>query len=149
MPIHLLDVNVLIALCWSHHQHHQAANAWFAEGTLGGSGGGWATCPITEMSFIRLSMNPVSMRSTISTTEAANGLRNLISHPNHYFWTDELSLLNPLVLTKQVRGHRQVTDAYLFALCMHHKGVLATFDRGTLSLAATPEQRKSIFLIPT
>ena len=144
MPIHLLDTNVLIALCWQNHQHHRVATAWFAEGTLGG----WATCPITESGFIRLSMNPM-IGSVISTTEAADGLRRLVSRPNHHFWPDEFSLLDPFVLTKQVRGHRQVTDAYILALCLHHNGRLATFDKGTLDLAATPDQRKSIFLIPT
>ena len=31
-------------------------------------------------------------------------------------------------------GHRQVTDAYLAALARHHRGKLASFDRGLVAL---------------
>ena len=37
-------------------------------------------------------------------------------------------------LGRAVRGHRQVTDAYLASLAAHHGGHLAMFDKG---LAAT------------
>lgn len=43
----------------------------------------------------------------------------------------------------QVRGHRQVTDAYLAALAVHHGGLLATLDEG---LAA--ERPEATLLLP-
>ncbi len=46
----LLDVNVLIALTWPHHVHHNAAKSWFA----GVRGNGWTTCPLTEAGFVRV-----------------------------------------------------------------------------------------------
>jgi predicted nucleic acid-binding protein len=30
----------------------------------------------------------------------------------------------------QHRGHQQITDAYLLALAIHHRGKLATLDQG-------------------
>ena len=36
----LLDVNVLIALVWPNHVHHEAARAWFTRRRKDG----WATC---------------------------------------------------------------------------------------------------------
>ena len=32
MSAHLLDVNVLIALAWPSHAHHEAAHHWFSLG---------------------------------------------------------------------------------------------------------------------
>jgi hypothetical protein len=52
--IGLLDINVLLALAWSHHVHHDAAHGWFARETAAG----WATCLLTQTGFLRLSLNP-------------------------------------------------------------------------------------------
>ena len=45
----LLDANVLMALLIDDHVHHQAAENWFAGMTRG-----FATCPITQRSLMRL-----------------------------------------------------------------------------------------------
>jgi predicted nucleic acid-binding protein len=45
----LLDANVLMALLIDDHVHHQAAENWFV-----GMTGGFATCPITQGSLMRL-----------------------------------------------------------------------------------------------
>jgi uncharacterized protein len=50
----LLDVNALVALAWDSHVHHARVRAWFAEN----SSSGWATCPLTESGFVRVSSNP-------------------------------------------------------------------------------------------
>ena len=53
--IHLLDVNVLIALGDSNHPHRAAALQFFEKcATLEG----WATCPLTENAFIRIFGSP-------------------------------------------------------------------------------------------
>lgn len=50
----LLDVNALVALAWDSHIHHARIREWFtANATLG-----WATCPLTEAGFVRVSTNP-------------------------------------------------------------------------------------------
>jgi predicted nucleic acid-binding protein len=52
--IGLSDINVLLALVWSHHAHHDAAHGWFARDAAAG----WATCLLTQTGFLRLSLNP-------------------------------------------------------------------------------------------
>ena len=54
--IALPDVNVLIALAWPNHVHHhpaRPARSWFAANRSTG----WATCPLTEAGFVRISCN--------------------------------------------------------------------------------------------
>lgn len=60
----LLDVNVLIALGWPNHVHHAAAQRWFTQF----SSNGWATTPITEAGYVRISSNRSVMQ--VSTTPA-------------------------------------------------------------------------------
>jgi predicted nucleic acid-binding protein len=55
---------------------------------------------------------------------------------NHEFWADDLPLSalgDPL--KQRLRGHKQVTDAYLLALAIHRKGKLVTFDTRVRTLA--------------
>jgi len=145
MPAILLDINVLIALSWNNHVHHAAAKRWFAANRSQQ----WATCPLTQCGFVRISCNPKIIGAVIRSTDAAASLRSLISQPGHVFWQDELSILDKLIPIEKIRGHRQVTDAYLFALSLHHAGRFATFDQGVASLAASAHQKSSILLIPT
>ncbi len=56
-------------------------------------------------------------------------------------------MLHPLVGALGLRGHNQVTDAYLLALAMSRNSRLATFDAGVPSLAKTPTQLAAIELI--
>lgn len=59
----LLDVNALVALAWDSHIHHARIREWFtANATLG-----WATCPLTEAGFVRVSTNPKVLPSAIGT----------------------------------------------------------------------------------
>jgi predicted nucleic acid-binding protein len=56
-------------------------------------------------------------------------LRQLVAHPRHQFWGNAPSLLDHLkVDTGQLLESGQITDAYLLALAVHHRGVLATLD---------------------
>jgi predicted nucleic acid-binding protein len=65
------------------------------------------------------------------------------------FWEDHLSLGASASLPRAaIRGHNQVTDAYLLTLCLERRGRLATLDQGILSLAATAEQRSAIYILP-
>jgi predicted nucleic acid-binding protein len=42
--IGLLDINVLLALGWRYHAHHDAAHGWF----IRDAAVGWATCLLTQ-----------------------------------------------------------------------------------------------------
>src|SRR5438045_42816 len=132
MAIHLLDVNVLVALAWPRHEHYDAAHNWFR--TI--SSQGWATCPMTQCGFVRLSSNPKILRVTVSPASAIEVLRRMTSQPEHVFWPDDVPIHSPHFANKRLQGYRQVTDAYLIAICIERGGVFATFDAGAQSLAA-------------
>lgn len=133
MKTALLDVNVLVALFWPDHEHHSAALQWLRRRR----GSRWATCPLTQLAFIRLVSNPAFSREALSPENAARLLaKNLQEVPTHDFWPDELEVTAAVhAFEGGVRGYRQITDAYLLQLTVSNKGVLATFDRGTRELA--------------
>jgi toxin-antitoxin system PIN domain toxin len=118
----LLDVNVLLALAWPNHQHHVAAHRWFA----GAARRGWATCPLTELAFVRLSCNPAFTRDAATPADALRLLALLRRLRGHRSWAD----LPPIaeLTAMALRGHQQVNDAYLVLVARRHRGVLATFD---------------------
>lgn len=138
MSAYLLDVNVLIALTWPTHVHHASARWWFERK----ASSGWATCPVTQLGFVRVSSNPGIIRDAVAPREAIAMLERLVALPGHRFWPDELAVASegPFA-TLALVGHRQVTDAYLLSLARHHEAKLATLDRGLSSLVADREQR--------
>ncbi len=101
----LLDVNVLVALAWPTHVHHGAADAWFA--TEGHSA--WATTPITENGFVRVSSNPRAIDGAVSPPSATALLAEMRRLPGHVFWPADASIseLDGGDLAAVV-GHRQV-----------------------------------------
>jgi toxin-antitoxin system PIN domain toxin len=125
----LLDVNALVALAWDSHVHHRAVRVWFAAR----SADGWATCPVTESGFVRVSSNPKVLPSFIAVEAARAVLSALRDVGTHRFLADDVSLIDldvpPLV------GHRQVTDAQLLTLARRHGTRLVTFDAGVAALA--------------
>jgi len=127
----LLDVNVLIALAWPVHVHHAAATNWFIKKGRKS----WATCPLTQCGFIRISSNPAIIKDAVRPEEALVLLREMTADSGHRFWADEISLTNPsFTFTNLLTGHRQVSDSYLLSLAVYHRGILATLDRGIVSL---------------
>jgi uncharacterized protein len=124
--VSLLDVNVLVALAWPSHMHHERAHAWFGEH----SRDGWATCPITQCGFVRVSSNPAVFRDAVTPSEAASLLSAMASHRSHSFWPDSVSFFEPPVTATAITGYRQVTDFYLVRLASSNGGRVATFDSG-------------------
>lgn len=124
----LLDVNALVALAWDSHVHHASMRAWFkAKGSAG-----WATCPITESGFVRVSSNPIVLPSAIGVDAARGVLSTLRAHPGHRFLTDDVSMGDSDV--PSIAGYRQVTDAHLLTLARRHGARLVTFDSSILSM---------------
>jgi uncharacterized protein len=128
----LLDLNVLVSLFWPTHEHHAVAHDWFHRRRAHG----WATCPLTQLGFVRLVSNPAFSRDALSVHDACSLLLKNLEHSNHLFWNADrdIAILTPMAAS--LRGHQQVTDAYLLALAHHHGGRVATFDRGLAELAA-------------
>lgn len=125
MSICLLDVNVLVALAWQIHSFHTVAKAWFDIHAVKG----WATCPMTQLGFIRVSSNHRIIQPSLSPLAALEILELMLAHPSHVFWQDAMSAAEAFA-DISLSGYRQVTDAYLAKLAKSHGGRLVTFDRG-------------------
>jgi len=140
----LLDVNVLIALAWPNHVHHVAARSWFAARR----GTGWATCPLTEAGFIRVSCNPAAVRRPVTPADAITVLRKLRRLDKHSFWPLDRSVVElPDEIVARILGYRQITDAVLLATAIQRGGELATFDAGIPHLVAG-SGRGAVCVIP-
>ena len=120
----LLDANVLIALIVEEHVHHGHAEAWFIT-----SGTGFATCPITQGSLMRL-----LLREGQSAEAARSVLQEVTANPRHEFWPDNAPYDN--IPIAGIIGHRQVTDAYLAHLARSYSARLVTFDQALAKLHA-------------
>ena len=129
----LLDVNVLIALLDAAHIHHRLATAWLQREI----GAGWASCPITQNGCIRILSQP-AYPGALPAADVALRLAEAADGAEHQFWPDDVNLLEAgRVDWQRVLGRRQVTDVYLLALAVHHRGRLVTFDR-RIALTAVP-----------
>lgn len=123
----LLDVNVLIALAWPNHAHHAQARAWFSAN----SAKGWATTPVTEIGFVRVSSNRAAIATATTPEIAGELLQQLTGLGRHEFWPDDVPhVTGDHVDRNAVTSHRNVTDLHLLALARRHGGRLATFDAG-------------------
>ena len=141
----LLDINILTALLWPAHEHHEAAHRWFGSR----ADARWATCSLTQLGFVRVVSNPAFSRDALSSVEALALLGENLVHPGHDFWADSLQVPTAVKgMEASLQGYKQLTDAYLLALAHHRKGVLATFDRGLRALAGEA-YRTSLELVQT
>lgn len=127
----LLDVNLLVALAWPTHVHHDRAHRWFERSRKGG----WATCPATQAGFVRIVSNPSFSPHALTPRDAFEHLGRILAAPGHVFWADDTPLVGSrfLAVAKLV-GYRQVTDAHLLAVALRHRGALVTLDRGGRSI---------------
>jgi len=130
----LLDVNVLIALAWPRHVHHAVVTQWF----VGAHGQGWATTPVTEAGFIRVSSNPRIFPDGASPGQAAAMLARLQEVNGHRFWKDSTKLGGYAhIFSEHVHGYGSVTDAHLALLARANDGTLATLDSGAAAIATS------------
>jgi predicted nucleic acid-binding protein len=128
---HLLDSSTIISISSAEHVHHGRAVDWASKTSR------LALCPIVEGALVRY-----SVRMGASATSAQGVLEVWRARPGVELWPDDLSYADADLA--QVRGHRQVTDAYLVALAAHHGGVLATLDEAL----ATSHPEHAV-LVPT
>jgi uncharacterized protein len=135
--IALPDINVLLALAWSNHAHHDAAHRWFARDATAG----WATCLLTQTGFLRLSLNPQVVGVSIDCQAAMHLLHSLVSHPYHqYTETAPALTTTPFqVLGPKISGYRQVSDATLLHLARVGGLKLVTFDQPVAAVCPWPE----------
>ena len=77
----------------------------------------WATCPVTQSEFVRVSSNHRVISDARTPGEAAHLLARLRAVGGHVFWSDA------------------VPDVHLLLLARSNDGEVATFDRGLASRA--------------
>ena len=144
MSVHLLDVNVLVALLWTNHEQHEAASSWFKRHHRSG----WATCPMTQAGFVRVSSNPRVFGHAPAPWKAAEILERNLAHPSHRFLPDDVGVRDAVApFEDRLSGHQQVADAYLFGLAVRKRAVLTTFDAGIAELAGGKTSLSSSLLI--
>lgn len=131
----LLDVNVLFALTWDQHIHHEAAHARFAELNS------WSTCPVTESGLVRLLLTEQVVGRKITGGEALGQLDAIRQVPGWSFVPDSFSLAAPVIDTRVLMGRRQVTDLQLVNLAAAAGMPLATFDAALRAGLMPDDQR--------
>lgn len=114
---HLLDVNLLLACAWSGHADHVRANRWL------NSVAGFATAPVTQMGFLRVSLSPAY---GAAFADAQTALAAILRLRSHRFVTDAVSADS----LPMISNGKDVTDAHLVRLAASHKLRLATLDAG-------------------
>jgi toxin-antitoxin system PIN domain toxin len=122
-----------VALAWNRHIHHAAILRWFD----GVPARPWATCPVTEAGFVRVSSNARAVGAGLSAADARAVLRQFRSDPGHRFLPNDVSMTDGLVPV--IAGHRQVTDALLLGVARRHRVRLVTFDAALAALGAEGE----------
>jgi len=113
--IYLLDVNMLIAAIWQDHEDQQRVEAWLR-------GKQTATCPISELGFLRISSGDTfPFRADPQPCRAA--LSEFVRKYSCRFIPDYFS-----PRTVAARSSRILTDLYLAELAEKHRMKLATLD---------------------
>lgn len=117
----LLDANVLIALATPEHPARTACIQWFnAEAARA-----FATCALTEGALLRFVLRTQPRPSIPLALELLTAIQAL---PGHRFIEAAPSYREARLV--DVRGHRQLTDAWLAALARRHGLSLVTLDAG-------------------
>ncbi len=143
--IHLLDVNVLIALLDAEHIAHDDAHEWFdAVGKTG-----WATSAIVENGFLRIVGSARYGPAAVPMARLMANLTQFTGAEGHEFWAEDFSLLtSPDIHRDKLTSAAQLTDTYLLALAVSKGGKLATLDR-RLSPRAVEGGARALVQIPT
>ncbi len=140
--IHLLDVNVLIALVDADHPFNPAATEFFKRAMIEG----WASCPLTENGFLRIFGHPKYPGGPGTPEAARMFLAAYRAAPGHQFWPDEISLFD-MKRCPVLPGAKHLTDLYLLALAVKRHARLATLDR-RIDPSLVPGGSAAYFLVP-
>ena len=122
--IYLLDVNALVALAFSEHLFHNRTARWVQSLTASGTPE-LATCPITELGYIRVLLQAPG--DDFSVSEARDLLRRIkaTGGVRITFIPDDHDLSH---LPAWVRSAKQTTDGHLAELAKARGAILATLD---------------------
>lgn len=141
---YLLDVNLLLNLAWIDLKSHSKATRWF----LAAGKQSFATCPLTQTGFVRISSGPRILPKPAKIREAMEILRQLTEEQGHVFWPHETPLRESTAFcVDKLFGPGQLTDAYLLGLAIAKGGTLVTLDRGIQHLAGAT-YAKHVLVLP-
>ena len=118
---YLLDISALIAAIWTDHEGHGITERWLKGKDL-------ATCPLTELGFLRISTNPKAMGATMP--DARKLLGDFLSSHDVQFVPADLPALK-----SSAQKSDGVTDGYLAGLAASKAMKLATLDKGIVHVA--------------
>ena len=140
----LLDVNALIAIQYPTHMHHARVRAWISKvlEERGQDDVTFATCPITELGFVRVGSGKAGFAASVGAARA--DLRALKLKEKLLFIPDDLQTRH---LPAWVRKSAQTTDGYLLALAKSRGGYLATLDRFIPGAVFIPEATPEPLLV--
>jgi|GEM_PF-1773464 len=133
----LLDVNVLLAMSYTNHIHHERVHTWISqlEAEVGKDDVAFATCPITELGCVRVGSGKAGYAASVEI--ARDDLQDLKSSERMLFIPDDLRTHH---LPAWVRKSAQTTDGYLLELAKSHGGHLATLDKFIPDAVLVPEE---------
>ncbi len=120
----LLDVNALVALAHQGHADHARLIRWFA--SLIGSEARLWTCALTEIGFVRVSIQAGFENDAPDAAETLRGLK--ASSPIPFGLVPDS--LGADRLPAYVSAAKHVTDGHLLELAKEASMQLATLDKG-------------------
>lgn len=120
---YLLDVNALLALAHTRHVNHSEAKRWLVSLP---SDAVFATCAITELGFVRVSVL-AKLQPDVAVAKIALASLKASGALPFRFLTDDLGAD---ALPAYVKTPAATTDGHLLALAKRHGAMLATFDAG-------------------
>ena len=142
--IFLLDVNVLLAMRYADHVHSERVDRWVSQlaAERGRDRTTFATCPITELGFVRVAGGKAAYAESVDAARA--DLEDLKSSMGMLFIPDRIPTRH---LPLWVRKSEQTTDGYLLALAKAHDGCLATLDRFIPGSVFIPEEASGPLMV--
>jgi predicted nucleic acid-binding protein len=133
--IHLLDVNVLLAMAYRKHVHYFRTKWWVEDLCGRESDVSFAVCSITECGFVRIASNK-DLKFAEDVEAAKQDLFRLKSEWPFVFVDDSLGADR---LPAWVAKSKHVTDGHLLALATEHGIPFVTLDRGIPGALLIPE----------
>ena len=123
---YLADVNVLVAWAWQGHSSHDRVENWI-ESLQKQSGSVLLTCAITELGFLRVSLQIPGYSIDIVTAQTALSSMKRAHGVTHEFIADDISGSELPIWSK---SPRQITDGHLIQVAAAAEAQLASLDRG-------------------
>ena len=121
---YLLDINSLIALAHQGHSHHVNVSRWFA--SLVAASDTVLTCAITELGFVRVSVQAGLADDIRSAQATLSGMVESSIIP----WKRVADGVGVSVMPPYVKKPSQLTDGHLLELARKNKAAFATLDTG-------------------